>query len=71
MLTKKKISIVVPVYKSKENIETLAIRVEGSLKATNYELIMINDCSPDKSWEEIKKVTLTNKKIIAINLRKN
>lgn len=71
MLTKKKISIVVPVYRSQENIETLAIRVEDSLKATNYELIMINDCSPDKSWEEIKKVTLTNKKIIAINLRKN
>ena len=55
MLTNKKISVVVPVYKSQECVEALASRVDKSLNELDYELIMVNDCSPDGSWKEIKK----------------
>lgn len=71
MLKNKQISIVVPVYKSEECVETLVNRVDDSLHDVDYELILVNDYSPDNSWEEIKKAAKSNKRIIAINLRKN
>lgn len=70
-MLKKKISIVVPVYKSQECIEAFINRVDESLNGLNYELIMVDDCSPDNSWEEIKKAVKLKKEIIGINLRKN
>jgi undecaprenyl-phosphate 4-deoxy-4-formamido-L-arabinose transferase len=71
MLINKKISIVVPVYKSEKCVETLVKRVDNSLHDVDYELILVNDNGPDNSWEEIKKAAKSNKRIIAINLRKN
>lgn len=71
MLFNKKISVVVPVYKSQECIEALVNRVDECLNWTDYELILVNDCSPDNSWEEIKKAAQLNNKVIGINLRKN
>lgn len=65
----KKISIVVPVYKSQECLEELARRIDGTLR--NYELILVNDCSPDKSWNVICSISKKNRNVIGINLRKN
>lgn len=67
----KDISVVIPVYNSEECVAELSRQVTDSLKDFNWELILVNDCSPDKSWEEIKKVATRNKNIIGINLRKN
>ncbi len=71
MLSNKKISVVVPVYNSQECVETLVNRVDECLNEVRYELILVNDSSPDNSWEEIKKAVRSNKKVIGINLRKN
>jgi len=71
MLTDKKISIVVPVYNSQECVQTLVNRVDECLNQVDYELILVNDCSPDNSWKEMKKAAQPNKKVVAINLRKN
>ena len=71
MFLSKKLSIVVPVYKSQECVETLIDRVDECFNKTNYELILVNDCSPDNSWEEIKNAAQSNERVIAINLRKN
>lgn len=72
MITDKKIiSIVVPVYKSQECVEALVNRVDECVNEVDYQLILVNDCSTDNSWEEIKKSAQSNEKIIAINLRKN
>lgn len=63
------ISIVVPVYKSEDCLEALAARVDSVLK--NYELILVNDCSPDKSWAVIRNLAAGNRKIKALSLMKN
>ena len=55
MLNGKKVSVVVPVYNSQECVETLVDRVNRSLTDVDNELILINDCSSDNSWQEIKK----------------
>ena len=71
VMTNRRISIVVPVYRSQECVKALVSRVDEYLNDVDYELILVNDCSPDNSWEEIKKASQSNRRIIAINLRKN
>lgn len=67
----KEISVVVPVYKSEKCIPELTKQISDALKNFNWELILVNDCSPDNSWTEIKKVAAENNNITGINLRKN
>ena len=67
----KEISVVIPVYKSEECIPELTKQISDALKDFNWELILVNDCSPDNSWTEIKKVAAENNNITGINLRKN
>jgi undecaprenyl-phosphate 4-deoxy-4-formamido-L-arabinose transferase len=71
MFTDKIISIVVPVYNSEECVQTLVGRMDECLNGVEYELVLVNDCSPDRSWEEIKKAAQSNKSAVGINLRKN
>ncbi|MBR5964528.1 MAG: glycosyltransferase family 2 protein [Treponema sp.] len=65
------ISIVIPVYNSHECVAELSRQIADALKSLSYEQIMVNDCSRDSSWDEIKKVCAKNKNVIGINLRKN
>ena len=67
----KEISIVVPVYNSHECVAELSRQIADALKGISYEQIMVNDCSKDSSWEEIKKEAQNNKNLLGINLRKN
>lgn len=56
-MTKTKISVVIPVFNSSEIIPELVERMMATFaKLSNYqfELIMVNDGSEDKSWEELK-----------------
>lgn len=67
----KDISIVIPVYNSSECVHEISRQIADALKDYSYEQIMVNDCSKDSSWEEIKKECSINKNVIGINLRKN
>lgn len=67
----KEISVVIPVYKSEKCILELTKQISDALKDFDWELILVNDCSPDNSWTEIKKVAAENNNITGINLRKN
>lgn len=67
----KEISVVIPVYKSEKCIPELTKQISDALKDFDWELILVNDCSPDNSWTEIKKVAAENNNITGINLRKN
>lgn len=65
------ISIVVPVYNSGEILIELNRQVADALKGVDYELILVNDCSPDSSWEVISRLVAADGHVIGINLRKN
>ena len=67
----KEISVVIPVYKSEKCIPELTKQISDASKDFSWELILVNDCSPDNSWTEIKKVAAENNNITGINLRKN
>jgi len=69
-----KLSFVIPCYGSEQTIsgvvdeivQTVAMRPEF-----DYEIILVNDCSPDKVYSVIKTLAENNKKIKGINLSKN
>jgi glycosyltransferase involved in cell wall biosynthesis len=67
------LSIVIPVYRSEEILPELHRRLTQSLCefSSEYEIIFINDSSPDHSWEIIEKLAKTDSCIKAIALRKN
>lgn len=67
----KEISIVIPVYNSHECVAEISRQIADALKGIEYEQIMVNDCSKDSSWDEIKKEAEKNPNLIGINLRKN
>ena len=67
------ISIVTTLYKSENYIEDFYKRISGTaLKITNdYEIIFIDDGSPDKSSEIVKKISLSDKKVKLAELSRN
>ena len=69
--TSKKISVVIPVYNSAECVGALVARIAECLGDSDYELILVNDCSTDDSWEKVKDAGKCHKRVVGLNLRKN
>ena len=70
----KKISIVVPCYNEEENVEHISeaiIQQIEKLQNYTYELILIDNCSTDKTKEKIIQLCEKNKNIKAIFNAKN
>ncbi len=69
--TNMKISFVIPCYRSEETLPSVVNEIEGSVSKTgyDYEIILINDCSPDGTFDQIRK--LCNNRIVGINLARN
>ena len=67
------LSVVVPVYRSEAILPELVRRLEGVLPtmASAYELVLVNDCSPDGSWNVIAQLAEQYPWIHAINLMRN
>jgi undecaprenyl-phosphate 4-deoxy-4-formamido-L-arabinose transferase len=67
------VSVVVPVYRGEAILPELVRRLGDVLgKVTrNYELILVNDCSPDGSWEVISQLQRQSAWIRGINLMRN
>lgn len=67
------ISIVIPVYKCSAAIEELYGRLLTTLEKidANFEIIFINDASPENDWEIICKLAKYDKRVVAISLSRN
>jgi len=66
-----KLSIVAPCYNEEGAIEEFHRRVSGAAKGVvgdNYELILLNDGSSDRTWSMMRDLVATNPRLIAINL---
>lgn len=70
----KKISICIPCYKSKDTIGKLTDNIKNEMNNHSdydYEIILVNDGSPDNTFEVIKGLALNDHHIIAYDLSKN
>jgi len=67
------LSIVVPVYKGETLIEPLVAQLSKTLPAftESYEIILVNDGSPDNSWLVIQELTRTYKWVKGIRMMRN
>lgn len=74
MMNKKKISFVIPCYGSEKTIEGVVGDIEKTIKDDleyTYEIILVNDCSPDNTYEVIAALASNNDKIHVVNLARN
>lgn len=67
------ISIVSPVYLGEKMVNVLVERIEQSMEAIteDYEIILVNDASPDNSWAMITRECETDKRVKGVNLSRN
>jgi glycosyltransferase involved in cell wall biosynthesis len=67
------VSVVVPVYNSASTLMEHTSRTLEVLSshAHSYEIIYVNDCSKDDSWNVIKRLTRINSNVIGLNLMHN
>lgn len=70
----KMISFVIPCYCSQATLPGVVREIqetmEGLLQYT-YEVVLVNDCSPDDTFETVRELCRENKNITGINLARN
>lgn len=67
------LSIVVPVYRGEKLVEPLVKELVKTLPSftQNYEVILVNDGSPDNSWDVIQRLAREHKNVKGIHLMRN
>ncbi len=67
------ISALIPVYNEEENLPALGEEVSGAMNALGkpYEVILVDDGSKDRSWEELQKLIKTYPHFKAVRLGRN
>ncbi|WP_048146468.1 glycosyltransferase [Pyrococcus abyssi] len=52
-----KVSVIVPTYNERENLEELFSRIDKALKDYDYEIIVVDDDSPDETWKKAQELS--------------
>lgn len=68
------ISFILPCYGSEKTLEAVVNEIRsvvGQKKEYDYEIVAVNDCSPDGVWEVIKKLAAEDSKVRGIDFAKN
>ena len=67
------LSIVSPIYKAENIVEKLVSEIEKEVSKLNiaYEIILVDDRSPDGSWEKMKEIASQYNNIKIIRLSRN
>jgi len=66
-------SIVSPVYRAENIIDELVRRIQASLEplSADYEIILVDDCGPDNSWQRIEAQAARDPRVRGIRLSRN
>ena len=67
------ISVVTPIYGCCSTLHELYTRLDTALSniSENYEIIMVNDGSPDSAWPTIQQLAYEDERVKGINLSRN
>lgn len=68
------VSFVIPCYRSEQTIGSVVEEIREAMKALadyRYEIILVNDASPDDTFETIRRLCREEKHICGVNLAKN
>lgn len=67
----KKVSFVIPCYKSSKTIGDVVKEIKDSMAGREYEIVLVNDASPDDTFEVISKLCKKDHRVVGINLNEN
>lgn len=70
----KKVSYVIPCYRSEKTIQLVVAEIKetmDTMEQYSYEVILVNDCSPDDTWKTITELSEKYVNVMGINLAKN
>ncbi len=75
-MSKKKISFCIPCYRSQQTLEGVIREIDDTMKGMDsyeYDIILVNDGSPDDTWGTIKKIEASREHgdVLGINFAKN
>jgi len=68
------ISIIIPCYRSAATLPNVVDEIKTVFSAQShhdYQIVLVNDCSPDNTFEIISKLCEKDKKIVGVNLSRN
>jgi dolichol-phosphate mannosyltransferase len=57
------LSVVIPTYKERQNVAPLVASLEAALQGLNWEVIFVDDHSPDRTADAIRELALTNRRV--------
>lgn len=68
-----KVSVCIPCYRSAKMLPTVVdgIKREFEKREEDYQIVLVNDCSPDNTFQVIKELCAEDKKIVGVNLTRN
>ena len=67
------ISVVIPVYKAENCLDELYRRLVNALETVspNFEIVLVEDCGGDKSWEVIERLSRQDERVKGIQFSRN
>ena len=67
------ISVVVPVFNAEDTLDELVSLISQTVRsfAKNYEIILVDDYSPDNSWDKIKSLSKEQSNVFGLKMAKN
>lgn len=67
------LSVVIPVYKAENCLDELYHRLRDALEsvATDFEIILVEDCGGDRSWEIISRLAAQDRRVKGIQFSRN
>lgn len=70
----KKVSFIIPCYRSEKTLESVIAEIRDTMQTLNayqYDVFLVNDCSPDNTFSVIQKLCSQYDNITGISLAKN
>jgi len=73
MIENPEISVVSPVYNAESILAELVQEIDLALNSLqiSYEIILVDDCSPDNSWEQMKSLAKNRENLKLVKLSRN
>lgn len=71
--TRKNLAVVVPVFNEAQGLDALYARLRDVLESLPYgwQIIMVDDGSPDNSWEKIQEIAARDERVKGLMLSRN
>ncbi len=67
------LSVVIPVYQAESCLDELYVRLKAALESIsqNFEIVLVEDCSSDNSWQIIKRLATSDPRVRGLLLSRN